>query len=56
MAMTHFPDCAGGYAELAVVDAAQVARISPDTSFAEVAATLLADGPLRRFWPGSRCG
>jgi NADPH2:quinone reductase len=44
MAMTHFPDGAGGYAELAVVDAAQVARISPETSFAEAAATPLAGG------------
>ena len=44
MAMTHFPDGAGGYAELAVVDAAQVARIAPGTSFAEAAATPLAAG------------
>jgi NADPH:quinone reductase len=42
MAMTHFPDGAGAYAELAVVDAAQVARIDPGTSFAEAAATPLA--------------
>lgn len=44
MAMTHFPDGAGAYAELAVVDAAQVAPIAPDTSFAEAAATPLAGG------------
>jgi NADPH2:quinone reductase len=44
MAMTHFPDGAGGYAELAVVDAAQVAPIAPATSFAEAAATPLAGG------------
>jgi NADPH2:quinone reductase len=44
MAMTHFPDGAGAYAELAVVDAAQVARIAPGTSFAEAAATPLAGG------------
>jgi NADPH:quinone reductase len=44
MAMTHFPDGAGGYAELAVVDAEQIARISPGTSFAEAAATPLAGG------------
>jgi NADPH2:quinone reductase len=44
MAMTHFPDGAGGYAELAVVDATQVARIGPGTSFAEAAATPLAGG------------
>ena len=44
MAMTHFPDGAGGYAELAVVDAAQVARLGPGTSFAEAAATPLAGG------------
>jgi NADPH2:quinone reductase len=37
MAMTHFPDGAGGYAELAVVDADQVARIDPGTSFADAA-------------------
>jgi len=29
MAMTHFPDGAGGYAELAVTDASLAARISP---------------------------
>jgi NADPH:quinone reductase len=44
MAMTHFPDGAGGYAELAVVDAGLVARISPETSMAEAAATPLAGG------------
>lgn len=44
MAMTHFPAGAGGYAELAVVDAAHVAGISADTSFAEAAATPLAGG------------
>jgi NADPH:quinone reductase len=44
MAMTHFPDGAGAYAELAVVEAAQVARISQGTSFAEAAATPLAGG------------
>jgi NADPH:quinone reductase len=44
MAMTHFRDGAGGYAELAVVDAALVAPIAPDTSFAEAAATPLAGG------------
>jgi NADPH2:quinone reductase len=44
MAMTHFPDGAGGYAELAVVDADQAARIDPGTSFADAAATPLAGG------------
>ena len=44
MAMTHFPDGAGGYAELAVVDAGLAARIGPRTSFAEAAATPLAAG------------
>jgi NADPH2:quinone reductase len=44
MAMTHFPDGAGGYAELAVVDAEQVARLSPDTSLTEAAATPVAAG------------
>jgi len=44
MAMTHFPDGAGGYAELAVVDAGQVARISAGTSFADAAATPVAAG------------
>jgi NADPH:quinone reductase len=44
MAMTHFRDGAGGYAELAVVDAGLVAPIAPDTSFAEAAATPLAGG------------
>lgn len=44
MAMTHFPDGAGGYAELAVVDGDQVARIDAGTSFADAAATPLAAG------------
>jgi len=44
MAMTHFPDGAGGYAELAVVGAGQVAPISASTSFAAAAATPLAGG------------
>jgi NADPH:quinone reductase len=44
MAMTHFPDGAGGYAELAVVDAALAAPIGPATSFADAAATPLAAG------------
>jgi NADPH:quinone reductase len=44
MAMTHFPDGAGGYAELAVVDADLVARIDPGTSFTAAAATPLAAG------------
>jgi NADPH2:quinone reductase len=44
MAMTHFRDGAGGYSELAVVDAALVAPIGPDTSFADAAATPLAGG------------
>jgi NADPH2:quinone reductase len=44
MAMTHFPDGAGGYAELAVLDAALVAPIGPATSFAGAAATPLAAG------------
>jgi NADPH:quinone reductase len=44
MAMTHFPDGAGGYAELAVVDAALVAPIGPSVSFIDAAATPLAAG------------
>src|ERR1700756_1997416 len=44
MAMTSFPDGAGGYAELAVVDAGQVAPIGPDTSLVAAAATPLAAG------------
>ncbi len=44
MAMTHFPDGIGGYAELAVVNADLVARIDAGTSFAEAAATPLAAG------------
>ena len=47
MAMTHFPDGAGGYAELAVIDAGLTAPISPATSFAEAAATPLAAGTAR---------
>lgn len=41
MAMTHFPDGAGGYAELAVVDARLAAPIGARISFADAAATPL---------------
>src|SRR6516164_285175 len=44
MAMTHFPDGAGGYAELTVVDAGLAAPIGAAVSFAEAAATPLAAG------------
>src|SRR5262249_2933415 len=44
MAMTHFPDGAGGYAEFAVIDAALAAPIGPATSFADAAAMPLAAG------------
>jgi NADPH:quinone reductase len=44
MAMTHFPDGAGGYAECAVVDAGLAAPIGAAISFAEAAATPLAAG------------
>jgi NADPH2:quinone reductase len=44
MAMTHFPDGAGGYAELAVADAGLAAPIGAAVSFAEAAATPLAAG------------
>jgi NADPH:quinone reductase len=44
MAMTHFPDGAGGYAELAVVEAGLAAPIGAAVSFAEAAATPLAAG------------
>ena len=58
--MTHFPDGAGGYAELAVIDAVLAAPISSATSFADAAATPLAAGTaclvLARLGlpPGSR--
>ncbi len=44
MAMTHFPDGAGGYAELAVVDADLAAPIGPGVPYPEAAATPLAAG------------
>jgi NADPH2:quinone reductase len=44
MAMTHFPDGSGGYAELAVTDADLVAPIAAGTSFTQAAATPLAGG------------
>ena len=44
MAMTHFPDGAGGYAEFAVTSAALAAPIGATTSFADAAATPLAAG------------
>jgi len=42
MALTHFRDGAGGYAELAVVDAGLVAAIGPVVSFTAAPATPLA--------------
>ena len=44
MAMTHFRDGAGGYAELAVIDAPLAAPISAPVSFVDAAATPLAAG------------
>ena len=44
MAMTHFPDGAGGYAEQAVVDADLTASIGTATSFTDAAAVPLAAG------------
>jgi NADPH2:quinone reductase len=44
MAMTHFPSGAGGYAELAVVDAELAARIGAGVPFVDAAATPLAAG------------
>lgn len=44
MALTHFPDGAGGYAELAVVNAGELAGIGPGISMSEAAATPLAAG------------
>jgi NADPH:quinone reductase len=60
MAMTHFPDGAGGYAERAVIDAVLAAPISSATSFVDAAATPLAAGTARLVLarlglpPGSR--
>jgi NADPH2:quinone reductase len=44
MAMTHFPDSAGGYAELVAMDAGLAAPIAVETSFTHAAATPLAAG------------
>jgi NADPH:quinone reductase len=44
MAMTHFPDGAGGYAEQAVVDAGLAAPIGATVSFTDAAAVPLAGG------------
>jgi len=44
MAMTHFPDGAGGYAEQAVVDAGLAAPIGTTISFTDAAAAPLAGG------------
>ena len=44
MAMTRFPDGAGAYAELVVIDADQVARLDPAIPFIAAAATPLAAG------------
>jgi NADPH:quinone reductase-like Zn-dependent oxidoreductase len=47
MAMTHFCDGAGGYAELAVVDAGLAAPIGLAVSFTAAAATPLAAGTVQ---------
>jgi NADPH:quinone reductase len=44
MAMTHFPDGAGGYAEQAVVDSGLAAPIGATVSFTDAAAVPLAGG------------
>jgi NADPH:quinone reductase len=44
MAMTHFPDGAGGYAEFTVVEAGLAAPIGSATSFVDPAATPLTAG------------
>jgi NADPH:quinone reductase len=44
MAMTHFRAGAGGYAEMAVIDAGLAAPIGPAVTFVAAAATLLAAG------------
>ena len=60
MAMTHFPDGAGGYADFVVADVGLVAPIAQQTSFTQAAATPLAAGTadvvLARLGlsPGSR--
>jgi NADPH2:quinone reductase len=60
MAMTHFRDGAGGYAELAVLPAGLLARLGDRTSFTDAAATPVAAGTalevLRRLAlpPGGR--
>jgi NADPH2:quinone reductase len=57
MAMTHFPDGAGGYAELAVIDAGLAAPICPATSFADAAAApLAAEKPFEVFVAQKRRG
>jgi NADPH:quinone reductase len=47
MAMTHFPDGVGGYAEQAVVEASLAARIGAAISFTDAAAVPLAGGTAR---------
>jgi NADPH2:quinone reductase len=60
VAMTHFPDGAGGYAELAVTDADLAAPIAAGTSFTQAAATPVAGGTAEQVLsrlalaPGSR--
>ncbi|HEU5417574.1 MAG TPA: NADP-dependent oxidoreductase [Streptosporangiaceae bacterium] len=44
MAMTHFRDGAGGYAELCVLPAGLLARLGDSTSFADAAAAPVAGG------------
>jgi len=47
VAMTHFPDGAGGDAELVVAGAGLAAPVSPAISFAAAAAAPLAAGTAR---------
>jgi NADPH:quinone reductase len=60
MALLGFPDGAGGYAELVVVDADVVARLEPSVSYIDGAATPLAVGTALtvlnrlRLDPGAR--
>jgi NADPH2:quinone reductase len=60
MAMTRFRDGAGGYAELAVLDAEQVAPVPASCSLVEAAAVPLAAGTawevLRRLGPAAGDG
>ena len=55
MAMTHFPDGAGGYAELVVIDAAGLLRSAPRPRSPTRRPRRWPPEPRTWYWPGLAC-